>query len=89
MAQLIFTQQLARFTSVPEVHSSATLLRAALDDAFAGNPQLRGYVLDEQGYLRDNVVIFIDGRRMRERKLLDDPLQSDSTVYILQALSGG
>ncbi len=89
MAQLIFTQQLARFTSVPEVHSSAGLLRAALDDAFAANPTLRGYVLDEQGHLRENVVIFIDGRRMRERKVLDDPLRPDSKVYILQALSGG
>ncbi len=89
MAQLIFTQQLARFTSVPAVHSSAMLLRAALDDAFAANPLLRGYVLDEQGHLRDNVVIFIDGRRMRERKVLDDPLQPNSKVYILQALSGG
>ncbi len=89
MAQLIFTQQLARFTSVPDVHSSASVLRAALDDAFAANAQLRGYVLDEQGHLRENVVIFIDGRRMRERKLLDDPLRTDSKVYILQALSGG
>jgi molybdopterin synthase sulfur carrier subunit len=89
MAQLIFTQQLARFTAVPEVHSSASVLRAALDHAFVGNPALRGYVLDEQGHLRENVVIFIDGRRMRERKVLDDPLQPDSKVYILQALSGG
>jgi molybdopterin synthase sulfur carrier subunit len=89
MAQLIFTQQLARFTSVPEVHSRAALLRAALDDAFAVNPVLRGYVLDEQGHLRENVVIFIDGRRMRERIVLDDPLQANSKVYILQALSGG
>jgi molybdopterin synthase sulfur carrier subunit len=89
MAQLIFTQQLARFTSVPEVHTSAVLLRPALDDAFAANPALRGYVLDEQGHLRENVVIFIDGHRMRERVLLDDPLQPGSKVYILQALSGG
>jgi molybdopterin synthase sulfur carrier subunit len=89
MAQLIFTQQLARFTSVPEVHSSAIVLRAALDDAFAANPLLRGYVLDEQGHLRENVVIFIDGRRMRERIVLDDPLLPGSKVYILQALSGG
>jgi molybdopterin synthase sulfur carrier subunit len=89
MAQLIFTQQLARFTSVPEVHSSAIVLRAALDDAFAANPLLRGYVLDEQGHLRENVVIFIDGRRCQERVRLADPIQPDSTVHILQALSGG
>ncbi|MES2297485.1 MAG: MoaD/ThiS family protein [Pseudomonadota bacterium] len=89
MARLIFTQQLARFTPVPQVESAAATLRAALESAFAGNALLRGYVLDEQGHLRENVVIFIDGRRTRERVLLDDQLKPDSMVYILQALSGG
>lgn len=89
MAQLIFTQQLARFTSVPQVETGAASLRAALDSAFAVNPRLRGYVLDEQGHLRENVAVFIDGRRSLDRVRLDDPLRPDSTVYILQALSGG
>ncbi len=89
MARLIFTQQLARFTSVPQVDSGAASLRPALECAFAANPLLRGYILDEQGHLRENVVVFIDGRRSSERIRLDDPLQADSTVYILQALSGG
>ncbi len=89
MARLVFTQQLARFTSVPQVDSGADRLRPALESAFAVNPLLRGYVLDEQGHLRENVVVFIDGRRCRERVLLDDPLQPGSMVYVLQALSGG
>lgn len=89
MAQLIFTQQLARFLPVPQVHCAAATLRAALELAFAGNPRLRGYVLDDQGHLRENVAIFIDGQRPRDTRRLDDPLQPDSQVYILQALSGG
>ncbi|MGH8852931.1 MAG: MoaD/ThiS family protein [Telluria sp.] len=89
MAQLHFTQQLARFTSVPQVETGAASLRLGLESAFALNPLLRGYVLDDQGHLRDNVVIFIDGRRCADRRRLDDPLQADSRVYVLQALSGG
>ena len=89
MARLVFTQQLARFTSVPQVDSGADRLRPALESAFERNPLLRGYVLDEQGHLRENVAVFIDGRRCRERVLLDDPLQPNSMVYVLQALSGG
>lgn len=89
MAQLIFTQQLARFLAVPKVSADAPDLRGALDAAFADNARLRGYVLDDQGHLRENVVIFIDGQRTRERQRLDDALQPDSQVYILQALSGG
>lgn len=89
MARLFFTQQLARFTAVPQVDTAADRLRAGLDSAFAANPRLRGYVLDDQGHLRENVVIFIDGRRCADRARLDDPLQPDSKVYVLQALSGG
>lgn len=89
MAQLIFTQQLGRFMAVPRVESDAADLRGALECAFAAHPRLRGYVLDEQGHLRENVAIFIDGRRAAERQRLDDALAPDSQVYILQALSGG
>ena len=52
-------------------------------------PVLRGYVLDDQGHLRMNVVVFIDGKRSHDRVLLDDALRSDSQVHVLQALSGG
>ncbi|MCM5681211.1 MoaD/ThiS family protein [Schlegelella sp. S2-27] len=89
MAVIAFTPHLRRFLDVPEVDSPATTLRAALEDAFAGNPRLRGYVLDDQGHLRANVVIFVDGARSDDRTALADPLRPDSRVHVLQALSGG
>lgn len=89
MPTIVFTQQLRRFTPVPEIETPARLLRDALEQAFAATPALRGYVLDDQGHLRANVVIFVDGRRVRDRVKLDDPLASDSKVHVLQALSGG
>ena len=89
MARIVFTPQLRRFVEVPEVETSAVHLRAGLEDAFAGNPRLRGYVLDDQGHLRPNVVIFVDGRRLREYQRLDEALGPQSVVHVLQALSGG
>ena len=89
MPRVLFTPQLKRFTETPEVQTPATTLRAALEAAFALNPRLRGYVLDEQGHMRANVVAFIDGLRFQDRLALDDALQPDSSVYVLQALSGG
>jgi len=89
MARIVFTPQLRRFVEVPELETEATTVREALEAAFAPNPRLRGYVLDDQGHLRANVVIFIDGRRLRELRLLNDPLQASSVVHVLQALSGG
>ncbi len=89
MPRIAFTPQLRRFTATPEVDSRAATLRAALDDAFAANPRLRGYVLDDQGHLRANVVVFVDGRRSDDRIHLADPLKPDSRVHVMQALSGG
>ncbi len=89
MPKLVFTQQLQRFTEVPEIDTSATTLRNALEDAFTVNPRLRGYVLDDQSHLRINVVIFIDGNRVHDRVALNDPLSPNSNIHVLQALSGG
>ncbi|HEY0857281.1 MAG TPA: MoaD/ThiS family protein [Albitalea sp.] len=84
-----FTPQLRRFTETPVVETGAATLRAALEAAFAVNPRLRGYVLDDQGHLRANVVVFVDGRRSSDRIMLSEPLNKDSRVHVLQALSGG
>lgn len=89
MAKLVFTQQLRRFLAVPEIDTQAADLRSALEDAFRVNPQLRSYILDEQGHLRQHVSVFIDGMRIRDRMTLGDPLSPDSNVHVLQALSGG
>jgi len=89
MPRFEFTPQLRRFTDTPVVDTGATRLRSGLEACFAINPRLRGYVLDDQGHLRANVVVFIDGRRSTDRISLDEVLNADSRVYVLQALSGG
>ncbi len=89
MPRIVFTPQLRRFTHTPDVGGTALTLRALLDDAFQHNPRLRGYVLDDQGHLRPHVVIFIDGRHCSDRVELNETLPADSTVHVLQALSGG
>lgn len=89
MAMVHFTPQLQRFVDAPETATGATTLRDALESAFALNPRLRGYLLDDQGHLRANVVAFVDGRRCSDRAGLNDPLNPDSRVYVMQALSGG
>jgi hypothetical protein len=58
---------------------------AALDAVFSAQPQVRGYVLDEQGELRKHVFIFVDGRRAG----LDERVGSASAIHVLQALTGG
>jgi hypothetical protein len=89
MARIVFTQQLRRFVETPELDVAAATLREALDAAFAANPRLRGYVLDDQSHLRANVAVFVDGRRSNDRVALADTLQPGSRIHVMQALSGG
>lgn len=89
MPRIEFTAQLQRFVDTPVVDTPATTLGEGLAAAFAINARLRGYILDDQGHLRPNVVVFIDGRRARDLRGLTDPLAPDSRVHVLQALSGG
>lgn len=89
MAHLEFTAQLHRYVDTPVLDCEAAQLGEALAQAFALNPRLRAYILDEQGHLRTHVSVFIDGHKARDRQGLSDSLGPQSRVYVLQALSGG
>ena len=56
---------------------------------FADAPQVRDYVLDEQGHVRKHVHIYVDGRRIADRERLSDAVAPHSEICVLQALSGG
>ena len=52
-------------------------------------PQVRGYVLDDQGRLRKHVCIFADGERLQHDAALGRPIGPQTKLYVMQALSGG
>ena len=89
MPRVAFKPQLRRFVDAPELQCQAATLRDALNAACAGNPRLRGCVRDDQGHLRANVVVFIDGARNQDCNGSSGALRPDSEVFVLQALSGG
>ena len=60
-----------------------------LDGLFARHPNLRGYVLDEQGAVRHHVAVFVDGDAILDKRKLTQPLSEHAEVYVMQALSGG
>jgi hypothetical protein len=64
-------------------------LREVLEGYFKDNERARGYVLDDQGALRKHMAIFIDGRQVRDRAALSDPVANDAVVDLIQSLSGG
>lgn len=52
-------------------------------------PGFAYYVCDERGCLRTHVNIFVGQERILDRTRLSDPVEADSRVLIMQALSGG
>jgi sulfur-carrier protein len=89
MAKIRFTANIQRHVACPEIEAEGATLREALDNAFEANARARAYVLDDQSALRRHMTIFVDGRAVRDRIRLSDPLTRDSVVYVYQALSGG
>jgi molybdopterin synthase sulfur carrier subunit len=68
---------------------AGSTLAEVLSAAFAEEPRLRGYVLDDQDRLRQHVTVFINGSPIRDRVRLTDALADGDEVYVFQALSGG
>jgi len=89
MPMVAFTENIQRHVACPPAEVPGRTVREVLDAVFAGNPQARGYVLDEQGELRKHMAIFLDGRMIRDRAMLSDAVRPDSKLYVMQALSGG
>ena len=89
MPRVVFTANLRRHVDCPELEVTGRSVAEVLESAFAVAPQVRGYVLDEQGQVRKHVAVYVDGRRLTDRVRLSDEVTPASEVWVLQALSGG
>ena len=89
MATVRFTQNIQRHVPCPTREIAGSTLRDVLDGYFRENERARGYVLDEQGKVRQHMLVFIDGEMARDRDRLSDPVQENSLIDVIQALSGG
>lgn len=89
MATVTFTSHLQRHVDCPRQQVDGATLGEVLGRVFERNPQARGYILDDQGGLRQHVAVFIDGRPARDRRGLGDALAAGAEVHVLQALTGG
>jgi len=89
MASVHFTPNLTRHTECPTATLAAATVAELLARYFERWPNVRGFVLDDQGEVRKHVKVLVDGRNLRDRQRLTDALETHSEVYVFQALSGG
>ena len=89
MVKVSFTPNLLRHVNCREQSVAATTVQEALDRVFQDQPDIQGYVLDDQGRLRTHMAVFIDGKPILDRDMLSDAVSENSEIYVMQALSGG
>ncbi len=68
---------------------AGSTVRQVIDTLCAEHPRLRGYLLDDQGVLRQHVAAFVNGAVVRDKTTLAQPLAADDELSLFQALSGG
>lgn len=88
MVQVYFTSHLRHVAPDGAVEAAGSTVRDVLADVFARHPEVRGYVLDDQGRVRVHIAMFLDNVHLR-REILDTSVKPDSELYVMQALSGG
>ncbi|RXZ42174.1 MoaD/ThiS family protein [Crenobacter cavernae] len=89
MSRIVFAPAIQRYIASPEREVSEATVGAALEAVFCIQPELRGYLLDDQGQLRRHLAVFVDGRAIRDRQHLSDGIGASSQIYVVQALTGG
>ncbi len=89
MPRVHFTSNIQRHVECPTTEANGESLQIVLDSVFALIPRVKEYVLDDQGHLRKHMVIFIDGNKLKDGSNFDIPVNPESEIYIMQALSGG
>lgn len=89
MPRVDFTSHLQRYINVEPMDVDGHTVAEVLDQLFQRFPPLRSYLLDDQGGLRQHVMIFVDAQLITDRRRQTDQVRTDSEIYIAQALSGG
>ena len=89
MVTVEFAASLRRHVACAPQTVAAGNLRAVLQASLAAAPELRHYVLDDQGHIRKHVAVFVNQTLVRDRQDLTQPVASGDKVLVIQALTGG
>lgn len=90
MIKVNFTYALKRFfPQLASVEIEAGTVREILDKLEQRFPGMRGYILDDQGRLRQHVNIFLNGELIKDKVAQSEQVEGGDEVFIMQALSGG
>ncbi len=76
---------LGRIDGSPPLAVDGATVGEVLDGLQRRYPGLRGWILDEQGRVREHVNLFVNSVRAP----LEEPVGADDELFVIQAISGG
>ncbi len=89
MPRITFTSNLQRHVDCPPAEVQGDTVAECLAAYFVARPQVLSYVLDEQSRVRRHVVVFVGSEQIRDPGTQSDPVEADTEITVMQALSGG
>ncbi|MGX5175119.1 MoaD/ThiS family protein [Aliikangiella sp. IMCC44653] len=89
MAKLHFTPNLRRHIACDSIEFQADSLTTIFDFLSQQHPALASYLLTEQNLPRKHILICVNGQVVARKSYSQTPLDAQSEVYFMQALSGG
>ncbi len=89
MPRITFTSNLQRHVDCPPAEVQGDTVAECLAAYFVARPQVHSYVLDEQSRVRRHVVVFVGSEQIRDPGTQSDPVEADTEITVMQALSGG
>jgi hypothetical protein len=89
MPRVVFAPHVLKYVDCPPSQQAGRTVRDCLEGVFAQQPQVRGYILDDQGSLRKHVVIYVNDRTVADRERLAEAVEPSDEIFVFQALSGG
>lgn len=89
MATVSFSPNIRSQVDIGEMTVSGGTLAEAMAGVFSERPELKSYLLNDDGSVRKHVAFVVDGEPVRDREKLSDPVSEDAEIFVMQALSGG
>lgn len=86
---MIFAKAFRRHVECPDDEIAGSTLRDVFDGYFDAHPDVRTYVFDDAGALRQHVAVFCNDDQIVDRSGLTDPVAHGDRIHVFQALSGG
>jgi molybdopterin converting factor small subunit len=85
MAQVMLRAPLSELCGGRDHDIAGATVQEVLARLEQTHPPIAGWVLDEQGRIREHVNVFVNGTHGEERT----PVAADDRVHVLPAITGG